>query len=135
MESEQRVQQDDNKQARKWPPRGLWITSVIVIGLIIVSIITTIWLISVYHPDTSTQITILSVLAAIVLGLPGLMFAYFQWFYPRPSDEHRPSPTHSSNSSLPPIIIQVPTHQPVRSQSPSADVAGKSQSSIPKITI
>ncbi len=104
MGTQQQSQPDDKMQVKeqkpKWLPQGIWITAIIVAAIIIAIIIATIWVFRLYHPDISIQIAAFSILTAIVLGLPGLMFAYFQWYYPRPSHEHKT--LSNSSSSLPP---------------------------------
>src|SRR5437762_2130360 len=111
MTPKQQAQQIENstEQGRKskWPPSGLWITVIVVCLIIITASVTTIWIFMEYRPNPSIQIAIISTLIAIVFGLPGLMFAYFQWFYPKPSHERKLSTTPSLLTSS--TVIQSST--------------------------
>jgi hypothetical protein len=99
MEQEQqfdKLQRQGKK--RTWPPLGLWISASFVIALIIVSIIATLYL----FKDIATDVIIIS---TVVIGLLSIMLMFFQWAYPKPASESKPSTT-SFPMPLPEPIAQ-----------------------------
>lgn len=71
------------QQRSQWPPLGLRVIIVVMTILVVALVIGTV-LIYKDHPDIPTEAAIIT---AVVIGIPGTLFGYFQWYYPRPTEE------------------------------------------------
>ncbi len=126
----------NQKQKHRWPPSGLWIVVIIVVIVIAASIIATVLL----SKDLSIEVTIIS---AVVIGLPGLMLGYFQWMHPRPASEQAPpaaqaaplaqsSPSHVVPQAVPTSqqASATPSHSPPLSPTSTPAIPQREQTSV-----
>jgi tetratricopeptide (TPR) repeat protein len=97
--------QSQKPQRRKGLPLGQWIIILIII-LTIIAFGIAAYLIVKNQGSTQglTTLTIITIVCGLIVALLALMFAIFQWLYPRTSSVPEPSVTTSTPPSPPPSL-------------------------------
>jgi hypothetical protein len=121
MPTPQQSQQKADKQ--KWLLSHHWTISAIIsaIAVAAIIIITTIWLL-IYKPD-------LSITLGILFADIGILFAFFQWAYPKPDSK---TETTSPSATAPAAQTQTMVQAPASPQQPTPTLATTPHPALPQ---